>query len=84
LIPTLEAAYVWHASKFTREVLDGLLRVGFLHLEQGQNRANQDALLVPTRALLVCTKEERALVWQGRRKLKNLGFTEPEIHHGRR
>jgi hypothetical protein len=23
-------AYVWHASKFTREVLDGLLRIGFL------------------------------------------------------
>jgi hypothetical protein len=25
LVPRLEAAYVWHASKFTREVLDGLL-----------------------------------------------------------
>ncbi len=30
LVPSLEAAYVWHASKFTREVLDGLLRIGFL------------------------------------------------------
>src|SRR5262249_50797152 len=25
LVPSLEVAYVWHASKFTREVLDGLL-----------------------------------------------------------
>jgi hypothetical protein len=24
-------AYVWHASKFTREVLDGLLKIGFVH-----------------------------------------------------
>src|SRR5712692_10466741 len=28
LVPSLEVAYVWHASKFTREVLDGLLRIG--------------------------------------------------------
>ena len=29
LVPSLEVAYVWHSSKFTREVLNGLLRVGF-------------------------------------------------------
>jgi DNA modification methylase len=34
LVPSLEAAYVWHASKFTREILDGLLRIGFLHHQQ--------------------------------------------------
>jgi DNA modification methylase len=34
LIPSLQVAYVWHASKFTREVLDGLLRIGFLHHQQ--------------------------------------------------
>ena len=34
LISSLEVAYVWHASKFTREVLDGLLRIGFLHHQQ--------------------------------------------------
>jgi DNA modification methylase len=34
LVPSLESAYVWHASKFTREVLDGLLRIGFLHHQQ--------------------------------------------------
>jgi hypothetical protein len=32
--PSLEVGYVWHASKFTREVLDGLLRIGFLHHQQ--------------------------------------------------
>jgi ParB/Sulfiredoxin domain len=31
LVPSLEVAYVWHASKFTREVLDSLLRIGFVH-----------------------------------------------------
>ena len=34
LVPSLEVAYVWHASQFTREVLDGLLRIGFLHHQQ--------------------------------------------------
>lgn len=34
LVPSLAAGYVWHASKFTREVLDGLLRIGFVHHQQ--------------------------------------------------
>jgi DNA modification methylase len=34
LVPSLEVAYVWHASRFTREVLDGLLRIGFIHHQQ--------------------------------------------------
>ncbi len=34
LVPSLEIAYVWHASIFTREVLDGLLRIGFLYPQQ--------------------------------------------------
>jgi len=34
LVPSLEAAYVFHASVFTREVLDGLLRIGFLYPQQ--------------------------------------------------
>jgi len=34
LVPSLQVAYVWHASKFTREVLDGLLRIGFIHHQQ--------------------------------------------------
>jgi len=34
LVPSLEVAYVWHASQFTREVLNGLLRIGFLYHQQ--------------------------------------------------
>jgi DNA modification methylase len=34
LLPCLQVAYVWHASKFTSEVLAGLLRIGFLHHQQ--------------------------------------------------
>jgi DNA modification methylase len=34
LVPSLQIAYVWHASTFTREVLNGLLRIGFLYPQQ--------------------------------------------------
>jgi DNA modification methylase len=34
LVPSLQTAYVWHASVFTREVLDGLLRIDFLYPQQ--------------------------------------------------
>jgi len=34
LVPSLQIAYVWHASIFTREVLNGLLRIGFLYPQQ--------------------------------------------------
>ncbi|MGA2716847.1 MAG: DNA methyltransferase [Bryobacteraceae bacterium] len=34
LLPDLQVGYVWHASKFTSEVLKGLLRIGFLHHQQ--------------------------------------------------
>jgi DNA modification methylase len=34
LAPSLQVAYVWHASVYTREVLDGLLRIGFLYPQQ--------------------------------------------------
>jgi len=34
LVPSLDIAYVWHASVFTREVLNGLLRIGFLYPQQ--------------------------------------------------
>jgi DNA modification methylase len=33
-VPSLESAYIFHASKFTSEVLAGLLRIGFLHHQQ--------------------------------------------------
>src|SRR3984893_12833457 len=34
LVPSLQILYVWHASIFTREVLNGLLRIGFLYPQQ--------------------------------------------------
>lgn len=34
LVPSIEVAYGWHASNFTREVLDGLLGIGFEHHQQ--------------------------------------------------
>jgi len=34
LVPSLEVAYVFHASKFTAEVLAGLLKIGFVHHQQ--------------------------------------------------
>ena len=46
LVPSLEVAYVWHASKFTREVLDGsaadrLPASSADYLEQRQNRSHR-------------------------------------------
>jgi DNA modification methylase len=34
LVPSLQVAYVWHASRYTREVLNGLERIGFIHAQQ--------------------------------------------------
>jgi hypothetical protein len=34
LVPSLQVAYVWHASIFTREVLNGLQRIGFTLFQQ--------------------------------------------------
>lgn len=34
LVPSIEAAYVWHASVHANEVLDGLLRIGFCYPQQ--------------------------------------------------
>jgi len=34
LVPSVQIGYIWHASRFTREVLDGLLRIGFEHHQQ--------------------------------------------------
>src|ERR1019366_6999216 len=34
LVPSLQVAYVWHASVHTTEVLAGLLRIGFLYPQQ--------------------------------------------------
>jgi DNA modification methylase len=34
LVPSIQVAFVWHASSFTREVLNGLERIGFLYPQQ--------------------------------------------------
>jgi DNA modification methylase len=34
LVPSLQVCYCWHASVYTREVLNGLLRIGFLYPQQ--------------------------------------------------
>jgi DNA modification methylase len=34
LVPSLDVLYVWHASVYTREVLEGLLRIGYLYPQQ--------------------------------------------------
>lgn len=34
LVPSIQVAYVWHASLYTREVLNGLVRIGFLYPQQ--------------------------------------------------
>ena len=78
LVPSLQIAYVWHASVFTREVLNGLLRIGFLYPQQiiwnkGPHGAYAHPLLVSARAVLVCPEEERAVVREGRRELDRLG-----------
>jgi DNA modification methylase len=44
LVSSLQVAYVWHASRFTSEVLRGLLRIGFVHHQQIIWRKSQAAL----------------------------------------
>jgi DNA modification methylase len=44
LVPSLQVAYVWHASRFTSEVLAGLQRIGFIHHQQIIWRKTQAAL----------------------------------------
>ena len=34
LVPSLDVIYCWHASIYTREVLEGLLRIGYLYPQQ--------------------------------------------------
>jgi len=34
LVPSLQVAYLWHASMYTREVLNGLERIGFVNFQQ--------------------------------------------------
>ena len=88
LVPSLEAAYVWHASKFTREVLDGLLRIGFVHHQQliwdkGRTVLTRTLYWFPARALLVRAQEKRTVVRESRREFDGLVVAVPQVHHGR-
>jgi hypothetical protein len=86
LVPSLQIAYVWHASIFTREVLNGLERIGFLYPQQIIWNKGRTVLTRThywyQRAVLVCSQEERALVRKGGRERDHLGLTVAEIHHG--
>ena len=88
LVPSLQIAYVWHASRFTREVLDGLLRIGLVHHQQiiwdkERTVLTRTLYWLQQRAVLVRTEEERAVVRQGRRELDDLGGAAPEVRYGR-
>jgi hypothetical protein len=87
LVPTLEVAYVWHASTFTREVLDGLLRIGFLHHQQiiwnkGRSVLTRTHYWFQHEPCWYVRKKKRAVVRQTGRELHDLGFAVAEIHHG--
>jgi hypothetical protein len=87
LVPSLEVAYVWHASKFMREVLDGLLRIGFLHHQQiiwnNGRTADASALLVQHEPCWYVRKKNAPwLARHSRRELDDLGLALSEIHHG--
>jgi hypothetical protein len=77
LVPSLQIAHVWHASKFTREVLDGLLQHRVFaspanHLRQGPNSPDENAVLVCPRTLLVCDHlmdATRYLIISGRHRM---------------
>ena len=58
-------ANVWHASVFTREVLDGLLRIGFLYPQQiiwNKGRTVLRLLVLENRLGLVETAENRRVL----------------------
>jgi hypothetical protein len=87
LVPSIQIAYVCTLPS-SREVLDGLIRIGFLYYPQQiiwdkAHGPDANSLLVSARALLVCAQEERGVVRQGRRELDRLGFRIAEVHHGR-
>jgi hypothetical protein len=53
LVPSLEVAYVWHASKFTREVLDGLLRAHYL----GEARLDRMGIVSDAHRSIVASRD---------------------------
>jgi hypothetical protein len=87
LVPSLEVGYVWHASKFTREVLDGLLRIGFLHHQQiiwdkGRTVLTRTHYWFQHEPCWYVRKKNASVVREGRRELDDLELALPEVHHG--
>ena len=87
LVPSLQIAYVWHASIFTREVLNGLLRIGFLYPQQiiwnkGRTVLTRTHYWYQHEPCWYVRKEERAVVREGRRELHDLGSPSPKFIMG--
>lgn len=87
-VPSLAVACVWQASVHTREVPDGLLRIGFLYPQQiiwnkGRTVLTRTHLLVSTRTSVVRQEKEGPLVRRGGRQLHDLRLSKSEIHYGR-
>jgi DNA modification methylase len=75
-VSSLQIACIRRASVFTREVLNGLLHIGFLYPQQiirnkGRTVLTRTHYCMP-RAMLVRAKEERALVRQAGREFNHL------------
>src|SRR3981189_62998 len=87
LVPSIQIAYVWHASVFTREVLNGLLRIGFLYPQQ----------IIWNKGRTVLTRthywfqyepcwyvRKKNAPWFGKAgEFNYLGFGKSQVHHGR-
>jgi ParB-like nuclease domain len=88
LLPDLQVGYVWHASKFTSEVLGGLLRIGFVHRQQiiwnkGRTVLTRSLYWFQHEPCWFVRKKNAPVVRQSGRELDGLGFTLTEVHHGR-
>jgi hypothetical protein len=86
LVPSIQIAYIWHASLFTREVLNGLLRIGFLYPQQliwNKGRAVLTrTLYLPMSHAGLCEKRMRR--GTGRPgNTRRSGVALSEVHHGR-
>ena len=88
LVPSIQSAYVWHASKFTREVLDGLLRIGFLHHQQiiwdkGRTVLTRTHYWFQHEPCWYVRKKNAPWFGKAWREQHDLAFTVTEVHHGR-
>ncbi len=71
LVPSIQNAFVWHASVYTSEVLAGLLRIGFLYPQQiiwnkGRTVLTRTHYWYQHEPAWFVRKTQRSLVWEGR------------------